>query len=249
MSLATADAAVTPVTAEAVFAALRASWPPLRWHAAPGWRVAEGAASGRRTSCAEALEPGAEIAAMEALQARLGQPALVRVCAGEETLDAALAGRGYGLLHPTAALLRPIGDEAPPAPVTAFEVALPPLEAQREIWAAGGIGPARLEVMARAEGPKVTLLGRVEDTPCATAFAAISGGIAVVHALEVAPAKRRKGVAARLMQAAACWAEKAGARALCVFVTRDNAAAMALYHRLGLREVAGYHYRLKEELR
>ena len=90
----------------------------------------------------------------------------------------------------------------PPPPVTTFEV-WPPLAIQAEIWAAGGIGPARLAVMERAAGPKTTILGRCADRPAATAYVAVHGTVAMLHALEVADRFRRRGLGRHIMRAAA----------------------------------------------
>ncbi len=118
-----------------------------------------------------------------------------------------------------------------------------PLECQAEIWAAGGVGPARLAVMARARGPKTWLLGRAADRPAAAAFVAAHGGVAMLHALEVSPAARRAGLGSAMTRAAARWAADNGAGVLALAVTEANAPARALYAGLGFRESGGYHYR------
>ena len=245
MSLSAADA---PVAAADVFAALEATWPPARWHDVPGWRVAEGRGGGKRVSAARVTAPDADIPAMERAQARLSQPPLAMVLPGQEALDAALDAAGYAVIDPTVALAAPVAALCAPLPrLTAFEVAWPPLRVQAELWAAGGIGPGRLDVMARAGPDRLCLLGRMEDRPAGTAFLARHGDIAMVHALEVAPPMRRRGLARHLMTAAARWAAAREATHLAVLVTRANAPALALYRGLGMAEVAGYHYRGREE--
>lgn len=245
MSLSAADA---PVAAADVFAALEATWPPTRWHVAPGWRIGEGRGGGKRACAARATGPAPDIAAMEAAQARLGQPPLAMVLPGQEALDAALSAAGYAVIDPTVALAAPAAALDAPLPrLTAFEVTWPPLRVQAELWAAGGIGPARLEVMTRAGPERLCLLGRAEDRPAGTAFLARHGRVAMVHALEVAPDMRRRGLARHLMIAASRWAAARGAAHLAVLVTRANAPALALYRGLGMAEVAGYHYRSREE--
>ena len=67
----------------------------------------------------------------------------------------------------------------------------------------------------------------------------------MLHALEVRPGLRRRGVGATLLQAAANWAADQGASRLSLVVTRRNAAARALYARLGMGVVGQYHYRMK----
>ena len=117
----------------------------------------------------------------------------------------------------------------------------------REIWAEGGIGPARVAVMERVTGPKTGLLGRLKDQPAAAGFVALHEGIAMVHALEVRPRHRRAGMGRLMMVQAALWAEAQGARHLAVLCTRDNAGANALYAAMGFSCAGTYHYRIKEE--
>ena len=121
-----------------------------------------------------------------------------------------------------------------------------PLAIMVEIWAAGGIGPGRLDVMHRA-AVKTGILSRHKDKPAGTAFVAIHDGIAMVHAVEVLAHQRRKGVAAWIMRRAAFWAAEQGAHTLSVLCTQANAPANALYQRLGFTSVCGYHYRMHPE--
>ena len=68
---------------------------------------------------------------------------------------------------------------------------------------------------------------------------------AVLHALEVAPAMRRQGVAHNILRAAGAWAQDHGAETLVLLVTEANAAARALYASLKMDVVGQYHYRMK----
>jgi GNAT superfamily N-acetyltransferase len=158
-------------------------------------------------------------------------------------LDQALTTRGFVARDATLGLLADCATlaAAPPA-VTCFP-SWPPLAIQEEIWADGGIGPARLAIMDRAKGPKISLFGRITDKPAGSAFVAVSDDIAMLHALEVAPEHRRKGLAAIMMRAAADWAQGQGATWFSVLVTRENQAAQGLYASLGFEPVGQYHYR------
>ncbi|MBT8460030.1 MAG: GNAT family N-acetyltransferase, partial [Boseongicola sp.] len=75
------------------------------------------------------------------------------------------------------------------------------------------------------------------------AFIAISGDIAMLHALEVSPVARKRGIGTKIMQAAANWALENGAFWLSLMVTRANVPANSLYRGLGMKEVGQYHYR------
>ena len=86
---------------------------------------------------------------------------LWRVRAGEAALDAALAARGYARRDPTRLWWAEAEHLAPDRPerLTGFAI-WPSIAILRDLWAAGGIGPARLAVMARAGNPKTAILAR-----------------------------------------------------------------------------------------
>lgn len=225
---------------------MEATWPAAACQTIGPWRIRNGLGGGNRVSAAtaEAQWDDADIAAAEAAQARLGQPSLFMLRDGEERLDAALAARGYALAAPVVLYAAPVPALAavPPRRMTTFPV-WPMLAIMRDLWAEGGIGPARIAVMERAPGPKAAIMGRIEDRAAGCLFAACDGGLAFVHALWVSPAFRRKGLAGELMRAAAVWAAAKGAERLALAVERDNTPGNGLYQALGMTVVARYHYR------
>jgi GNAT superfamily N-acetyltransferase len=159
-----------------------------------------------------------------------------------------LAGKGYRIKDPVTLYAAPIDRIAThrPPPVTTFEV-WPALAIQADIWAEGGIGSERMAVMERADCPKTTILGRINDTPAGTAYVGISNGIAMFHALEVAQRFRRRGLAAHMIRAMAFWARENGAKHFALVVTEANVGANALYASLGFDVVGHYHYRILPE--
>lgn len=234
------------MTPQALTALIDATWPAVRLQRAGPWTIRAGAGGGSRVSAATATAPAGadDIPAAEAAMRALGQDPLFMVRAGEAALDAALAARGYRVKDPVTLYTAPVADLAGSLPpVTCFRV-WPPLSIQRDIWAADGIGPARLAVMDRVAGPKTTILGRQDDSPAGTLFVALHAETAVVHAVEVPTRFRRRGMARAMMQGAAVWSQEAGAQGLAVVVTTANAAANAFYASLGMQAAAGYHYRI-----
>ncbi|SMX39983.1 GNAT family N-acetyltransferase [Octadecabacter ascidiaceicola] len=238
------------MTPETLTSLIEATWPAKSLRKVDGWTIREGAGGGSRVSAATA-SVGAhlesyEIAA-EAMQA-LGQTPLFMIRAGEDELDALLEHDGYVIKDPVTYYTAPtnlLATKRPP-PVTCFQV-WPPLAAQAEIWAEGGINDARLTVMHRVTGAKTTILGRQNDTPAGTAFAAIHNGTAMVHAIETATAFRRQGLGRHMLTALSFWAKEQGAETVALLVTRANVGANALYASLGMTPVGGYHYRIKPE--
>lgn len=236
------------MTPNALTALIDGTWPAKSIHETDGWLIREGAGAGSRVSCASQLAPNATIEDAESAMRTLGQTSLFMVRDGEDALDAQLADRGYAIKDPVNFYTAPTATLAAqrPPPVTCFEV-WPPLAAQEEIWADGGIDAHRIGVMERADGPKTTVLGRTNDTPAGTAFAAVHDGTAMLHAIETATAFRRQGIGRHMICALAFWARDNDAETVALLVTKANVPANRLYASLGMRVLGGYHYRIHQE--
>jgi len=218
---------------------LDATWPAARSWAEGPFQLRDGAGGGKRVSAASLTGPWTE-----ADLDRLAAP-LVLITAADAELDAALDRRGWRIVDPVLAYAAATTDLTADLPPLAAFAHWPPLQIAQEIWAEGGIGPARIAVMERVTGDKVALLARLGDRPAGVAFVARDGKDAMLHALEVRPAFRRQGVGRVLITAAANWAAGLGATQLSLLVTAENSAARALYARLALQVVGQYHYRMK----
>lgn len=238
------------MTPDALTQLIDATWPAQSFQDVDGWTLREGAGGGSRVSAATATQSADITTYRRAADAMrdLGQTPLFMVRSGETDLDAALDQDGYIIKNPTAFYTAPtkiLATQRPPA-VTCFQV-WPPLATQAEIWGAGGIDQARLDVMHCAPGPKTSILGRLNDTPAGTAFAAIHNGTAMLHAIETAAASRRQGLGRHMIRALAFWALDQGADTVALLVTTANFGANALYASMGFAPVGGYHYRIKPE--
>ncbi|WP_170755226.1 GNAT family N-acetyltransferase [Ruegeria lacuscaerulensis] len=222
------------------------TWPAARYERLGPFQLREGQGGGSRVSAASALGPAteAQIDSAETAMLAMGQKRIFCLWPGDEVLDRQLENRGYEVLDAVNIYSCPVGHltDIPIPRVTAFAI-WDPLAIMNEIWAKGGIGPARLAVMARATGPKTGLLMRRSDQPAGTGFVAMHDAIAMVHALEILPDHRRHGLGKWAMRAAAFWAQEQGAQALSVICTKANAGANGLYHALGMEIVGEYHYR------
>lgn len=196
---------------------------------------------------AEAPVEAEDIEKAEAAMRGLDQKPLFMIRGGEDHLDRLLEIRGYSVIDPVTIYTCPARSLTNlPLPRVAIFTIWEPLAIMREIWSQGGIGPTRIDVMKRAKGPRTTFLGRFDDKPAAAAFAAVHDRTAMLHALEVLPSQRGKGVGKWVMRAAAFWAVANSADSLAVVVTQQNRAGNALYTSLGMQPVGQYHYRYKE---
>ncbi|WP_299046938.1 GNAT family N-acetyltransferase [uncultured Tateyamaria sp.] len=235
------------ITPAAFYAAIDGTWPAAATARVGTWTIRDGQGGGKRVSAATADGSGGDIAQAEDAMRAIGQPPLFMVRQGEDALDHLLDQNGYTIVDPTNGYIAPVDTltDIPIPRVTAFAI-WEPLAIMDDIWAKGGIGPARIATMHRAR-TKTAILARHKDKPAGTGFAAIHKGIAMVHAVEVLPHQRRQGVAGWIMRRAAFWAVENGATHIAVLTTAANGPANALYQGLGFEQVCGYHYRTAQE--
>ena len=233
-----------------LFDALDATWPAAAFarDAAPGWLLRRGDGGGKRVSCATAAAPGdmPDIAAAEAGMRAWGQVPLFMLRPGEEALDAALDARGYAVVDPTVIYAAP-AEAIAAAPLKKGIMWVEMrcrLALMDEIWDAGGIGPARRAVMARAQGPQAQIMARTDGATAGIAHLAVDGEVAMIHAAEIRAERRRQGAGTGLLAGAARVAADRGARWLALAVTEANAGARALYEGAGMQQAARYRYRI-----
>ena len=231
-----------------LYSVCEATWPPAARSSAGGFTIRDGQLGGKRVSAATLSDKLEEIDLFDAerAMAALNQPLLFQIREGEEALDALLETEGYAVVDPVnvwAASTESLMTELPPRTVAipAWE----PLQIMKEIWAKGGIGNSRIEVMHRVKGTKTGFLSRWNDKPAGTSFAGLHCGVAMVHAIEIKPQFRRNGLARWAMRRAAYWTHENQGHTVSVLCTQDNDAANALYHGLGMSQVGCYHYRIK----
>ncbi len=260
------DSADTPPLPEpgALFAALHATWPAAEERRFGPFVLRRGAGGGRRVSSATLSTPPPEhlpaetITEAESAMREWGQAPgfMIRRLAdpegdaAEQTLAAALVRRSYTERDPTVMLAAPLDTllatpRNKPGETLVNEGA--PLRLQEEIWAEGGIGPARLGVMGRVRGPRAFLLSRKGQRPGGVGFVAVAGDIGFLHALFVPADLRGRGHGRRLLGAAAAFAGRHGARHLAVVTTGGNLPARQLFVNAGMTFCGGYTYLVLEE--
>lgn len=225
-----------------------ATWPARATSQVGGFTLRDGAGGGKRVSAATLATEyeKADLTAAEDAMRAMGQTPLFQIRAGETALDQRLDQQGYAKIDAVNVLVAPTQDIATERPP--FTAAIPsaePLALLDELWEAGGITAARRAVMDRCPLPKTRFISRFKDKPAGAAFAAIDQKIAMVHALEIRPEFRRKGLAVWIMRQSGFWAQSQDATHIAVLCTQDNLEANALYNRLGFTNVGQYHYRQK----
>lgn len=236
---------IAPPAARRLMAAVDVTWPAAECRALGPWTLRRGAGGGQRVSAASTEDESAgPEAAAEAMRA-WGQAPLFRVEERQAALDERLEAAGYRRHDPVVLYAAPLAalDDGRDETARVIRVRAP-LGLVDEIWARGGIGPGRRAVMDRAPAPKATLLARAGDRPAGVACVGLDGEVAMLHAIEVLPAERRRGAGETLVRGAASFAAEQGAAWLALAVTEANAPARALYAKLGMRVAGRYHYRV-----
>ncbi|MET9098054.1 GNAT family N-acetyltransferase [Streptomyces antibioticus] len=217
-------------------------------------------------------DPGLPLdAALDAVRrwyASRGLPAYAQTATGAEGTQELLCGelerRGWvrevtaelwiGALAPLADAAAPDADasdaDASDADASHAGASAPPVVLARsadEAWLSRyqrkGVSEVALEVLG--SGPSVwfaTVPGASGEAPAAIGRCVVDGRWAGFAAVEVDPARRRRGLATTVMAALARRALDEGASAAWLQVEADNAGARALYGRLGLAAHHAYHH-------
>ncbi|MFF3893684.1 GNAT family N-acetyltransferase [Streptomyces sp. NPDC001812] len=232
------------------------AWRPVESERLGDWELRAAAGFTRRANSVLPLgDPGVPLdealTAVRRWYADRGLPACLQTATGaagaQEQLCAELERRGW-VREVTAELwiggLAPIADPADPAdPAEGSEVVLSREadEAWLRRYRRRGVSEVALEVLN--SGPSVwfaTVPGG--SAPDAIGRCVVDGRWAGFAAVEVDPARRRRGLATAVMAALARRALDEGASAAWLQVEEDNVEARALYDRMGFATHHTYHH-------
>ncbi|MXU64577.1 GNAT family N-acetyltransferase [Oceanomicrobium pacificus] len=239
-------------TPQELYRAVDRTWAPADVITEGPWTIRRGEGGGKRVSAAtlnrrDIDDLSRAIEQAEEAMSGIGQEPLFMIRDGDALLDARLGAIGYRIVDPVTLFVasadRLSRMDHPDHSVIRCDA---PLAIQRDIWAAGGVGPERIAAMERVTAPKTFLLARCDNQPAACAFIAADGDVTMLHAMEVAPRFRRRGLGRLVTAAAAEWAMEQGSGWLSLLATRANTAANGLYRAMGMEAAAQYHYRQRQ---
>jgi len=242
-----------PALAWRVEAACFNAFPSLKQVILEGWLLRFSKGVSRRANSANPLHaafarPDAVIDQIETVYGRQNQPTIFRVPSFvAEAIDDSLGGRGYTKEGETCVLYGAM-DGVAAAPDSSVELSADPsaewLAAMSQLQ---GHSDAQREVyrgIVEAITVPVAFAGlRIDGRLAALAYGAVSDGLLVYESVITDPARRRQGLAWRLISSIAAWARQEGVRGACLQVEASNTPARALYDRFGLTtELYRYSY-------
>jgi GNAT superfamily N-acetyltransferase len=221
-------------------------WPAIVSEPLGEWELrASDGFTGRACSVAAAGDPGLPfdeaLAAVDAFYARHGLPPMAQVVIGSRE-DRAFSEAGWTLSNGT----RP-GAIVQVADLDASYAA------DRQVRIEAHLDDAWLGMYGRVEGLEDPAR-RVLEGPTTVGFASlgeptvaigrvvVTGEWAGVAAVEVAPDRRREGLARRVVASMLAWAVEHGAAKAYLQTMRDNDAALALYAPFGFVDHHEYRY-------
>lgn len=230
------------------------AWPALQSLVMDGWllRFADGYTKRANSACAlpaGAAPLGAAGPAIEDLYRRHGQTPIFRLTPFATPGDEAwLDARGYERIEPTSVML--CGD---PAAHAHADPALVFAATPDEAWLAGfiagnrhgtGIRPTLTAMLAAIRGEAFYATLVQDGAPCGYGLAVIERGCVGLFDILIEERLRGRGLGRRLVAGMLDEALRRGAGAAYLQVLETNAAAIALYRRLGFADSYGYAYRI-----
>ncbi|MER8183562.1 GNAT family N-acetyltransferase [Kitasatospora sp. NPDC094015] len=231
-----------------------AGWPAVEQQRLGGWTLRASAGFTRRANSVQTLgDPGLPLpAALDAVRdwyAARSLPAYVEVVtpgsppglAAELERDGAAQAATEVRVAPLAALAAPTRE--PQAVRLSRTADAGWLSLYRRVSGEPAVERAARQVLHG--GPSVWFAaapGPAGEPPLAIGRITVHGAWACFGAVEVAPDARRRGLATTVMAALAARAAEEGARGGFLQVEADNAAALALYDRMGFTTSHTYHY-------
>lgn len=239
-------------------AGLNASAPPeQRW--LDGWIVRTSPGKAKRARCVNAVSEGRlplaqRLALCEEVFAQAGLPMIVRITpfTRPAVLDGVLKAQGLRRFDDTRVMLRPDlaswSPEALPQGLSIHPIDAVAMAQRVGTWR--GSSPTAIDAHAQrlrfAPVPYRAFEMRQDGEAVACGQFCVEQAVVGLYDVFTPPAHRSRGLARRLCAHLLGLALAQGARHAYLQVEGDNAAARAVYARLGFADAYAYHYRTRD---
>ncbi len=233
------------------------AWPALEHWVYDGWMIRFAGGHTRRANSVTPLYPSSEnpqtkIAQCEQWYTARQLPTIFRLTswAAPHGLDQLLDERGYQLADPSLTLHRRLDTWAasPEQRAIMRSEDLPTwLTLYHELTGrAGTHHPVHAAILQRTPRPRIFASLWADDQVVACAVGVIHARAVSIVDVVTSPHYRKQGYGTALLSQLFSWAQQLGVTDASLQVQGDNAAARALYARLGFHEVYTYWYRVRQ---
>jgi N-acetylglutamate synthase len=229
------------------------AWPSPRQVVLDKWLFRFSGGPNRRTNSVNPLRASSHdatsiIGPARRLYHARNQPAIFRVPSIAHGMDAPLERAGFLAEGETCTLMANLDDFASaddPKVALATSPSAEWLSAKLRLTPVSDVGrQVYLTMMDAIVLPKAFAATRHSDQIVSVAYGAIHEDLLVVESVVTDAAFHNRGFGHLTVGRLMGWARREGARGACLQVVADNAAARALYRKLGFRtELYRYHYR------
>lgn len=240
----------------AIERAAQRAWPALLTERYDGWVLRYARGYTRRANsitplAASSLPLAHKVACCQRRYDQQGIEPVFRIIdrGPAQEVDSWLAAAGWDQRDPTLVLWRPLGVAvaAAQAHTAADGVAALAIDDWIDAFASitgdGRDQGAHREILLRVAAHSLRLTVHREGRRVGCALAVLCDGWLSLLDVAVAPTWRRQGLGSLLLWRALAWGAAQGAAGATLSVTAANAAARALYARLGMCAAYGYWYR------
>ncbi|GAA4242758.1 hypothetical protein GCM10022254_76970 [Actinomadura meridiana] len=225
-----------------------AAWPAPSVQSMDGWLFRHAAGVTKRANSVLPLndpgDVGPAVDQAERFYTSHGLPTVFSLGARPRpaNLDMFLDGRGYELVDPTLAMVKPLTGAYERDGV---EIAASPSQKWLDLW---------WTVDGRYDHQMPMAERILTGVPAGYAFLdGVAVGRAVpqgpwlgIYAMAVVPDARRRGLGRRVLRALLGWGREQGCDHAYLVVVEGNAAAVAMYESEGFTRAGGYHYRVRD---
>ena len=229
------------------------AWPSFDYQVYDGWLLRLARGYSKRANSAAALVPGATLD--EGLIAHMGEhfiaetvrPTFRLTTLESPKVDGILERRGFRLIEPTQALIKPIPEECTIDPAVILEPKVSTRWVRETAQSYGGEkadDSILVDIVSRIRQTAVFATLDLDDRHVAWGLGVVERGYVGLFDIVVAPELRGIGLGRRVVTSLIAWGRARGAHTAYLQVREDNEVARALYLSLGFETAYRYTHRV-----
>ena len=229
------------------------AWPSFDYQVYDGWLLRLARGYSKRANSAAALVPGAALdgALIDHMVAHFiaenVRPTFRLTTLESPEADRVLEARGFRLIEPTQALIKPIPEDCTGDPAVILEPKVSPRWVRETAQSYGGEkadDSILIDIVSRIRQTAAFATLDLDDRHVAWGLGVAERGYVGLFDVVVAPELRGIGLGRRIVTSLMAWGREQGAHTAYLQVREDNEVARALYLSLGFETAYRYTHRV-----